>query len=146
TTLASLVAAELGDAPVVHMDDLYPGWDGLAEGISLLVKKVLRPASRGDRGWYARYDWLLQGYAETVIVPEHRYLVIEGVGSGCATARDYADVRIWLEASESVREARAKNRETGSFGTNWDRWARQEREMFDVEHPLDQAHLVLQTD
>ncbi len=146
TTLASLVAAELGDAPVVHMDDLYPGWDGLAEGISLLVKKVLRPASRGDRAWYARYDWLLQGYAETVIVPEHRYLVIEGVGSGCAAARDYADVRIWLEASESVREIRAKNRETGSFGANWDRWARQEREIFDVEHPLDQAHLVLQTD
>lgn len=146
TTLAQLVSMELDDAPIVHMDDLYPGWDGLIKGMSLLVHKVLRPASRGDRAWYARYDWVAEDYAETVIVPEHPYLIIEGVGSGCGGAREYADVRIWLDAAATVRRARAMNRDNGDFGPHWDQWARQEREIFDAEPLTDRAHLVIETD
>lgn len=146
TTLAALVSAELDDAPVVHMDDLYPGWDGLARGIALLTQKVLLPASRGDRAWYARYDWESEERAETVIVPHHRYLVVEGVGSGCGGARELTDVRVWLDASLPVRRARALHRDAGVFGPHWDRWARQERELFELEQPTDQAHLIIETD
>ncbi|WP_454229155.1 uridine kinase family protein [Propioniciclava flava] len=56
TTLASLVAARLG-APVVHMDDLYPGWDGLAAGVAYLVDAVLRPLAVGEPARYRAWDW-----------------------------------------------------------------------------------------
>ena len=51
TTLADAVATDL-DCPVVRVEDLYPGWDGLAEGVRLLVEQVLEPLCRGE---VARY-------------------------------------------------------------------------------------------
>lgn len=146
STLAALTAQQLDDAPVVHMDDLYPGWDGLAQGICVLVDKVLAPVSRGERGWYARYDWITADHAEVIIVPAHRYLVVEGVGASCGDARQYADVRIWMHAAEALRRQRTEARDVGSFGSNWEHWARQERVVFRADRPDEHAHLDIETD
>lgn len=145
TSLAALVVAVLGDASVVHMDDLYPGWDGLARAIPLLAEKVLAPVSCGERAWYPRYDWTTGAYAEAVIVPFHRYLLIEGVGASAGMAREYADVRVWLRAPESVRRDRAEHRDAGGFGSNWERWARQETELFSSDRTQEHAHLIVDT-
>ncbi len=42
STLGAAIGATLG-APVLHMDDIYPGWDGLAEAVPLLTTQVLEP-------------------------------------------------------------------------------------------------------
>ena len=46
TTLAHELAARL-DAPIVQLEQIYPGWDGLQAGIDLLVEAVLVPLSAG---------------------------------------------------------------------------------------------------
>ena len=43
STLAARLAAALGDPPLVHMDDLFPGWDGLAAAVPLLTEQVVAP-------------------------------------------------------------------------------------------------------
>src|SRR5512139_62479 len=56
TTLGDELGVALS-APVVHMDDIYRGWDGLAESVELVTHDVLEPLARGERAAYTRWDW-----------------------------------------------------------------------------------------
>jgi hypothetical protein len=49
STLADLLRADL-EAPVVSLEYLYGGWDGLERGVDLLVSEVLEPLSGGRAG------------------------------------------------------------------------------------------------
>ena len=77
TTLADAVAALRPGARVVHMDDLYDGWNGLPHLADQLTG-LLRPLADGEPGCYRRYDWFAGCYAETVDVPPGDLLVLEG--------------------------------------------------------------------
>lgn len=80
TTVGGAVAHLLGDAPVIHMDDLYDGWQGAEAGSRLLVRDILEPIRRGEQAAYHRFDWESGAYNQHVIeVPTHKFLVVEGV-------------------------------------------------------------------
>ncbi|WP_433609689.1 hypothetical protein [Prescottella agglutinans] len=115
STLADRVAAALDDAPVVRMDDLYPGWDGLAASVPLLVRYVLSPAERGRVPRYRRYDWHRGAYAEWRAVRRHRYLIVEGAGSTCGAARGRYAVRVFVDAAPAERMRRALRRDGDMF-------------------------------
>jgi pantothenate kinase-related protein Tda10 len=55
TTFAGRLSAAL-ECPVLHMDDMYPGWDGLAEAVPLLVAWILEPLAKGLPAKYRRFD------------------------------------------------------------------------------------------
>ena len=60
TTLAKGVADALeglGTVEVVHMDLIFPGWDGLAEGIEMLSRRVLAPLATGRPAHHPVWDW-----------------------------------------------------------------------------------------
>jgi len=101
TTLATALA-EMTHAPVVHMDDLYAGWDGLTDGIAQL-ETILLPLVEGSPGSYRRYDWHAREFAETVLVPPSPLLVIEGFGSGAATYDGFRTALAWVDAPEEER-------------------------------------------
>ena len=52
TTLATRLGILLR-LPVIHMDDFYPGWSGLAAGSDIIAASVLKTT---DPGYY-RWDW-----------------------------------------------------------------------------------------
>lgn len=144
TSLAALIAAELG-ADQLHLEDLYPGWDGLEAG-SRAVAEVL------GSGEYRRYDWNSHRFAEKRHLDPARPLVIEGCGA--VTSRNLRAVRefagqvtpkgtallwsVWLECAESVRKARALGRggDGAVFAPHWGRWAAQEAAHLGAERPL----------
>lgn len=135
TTLAEQIAAELtvddSAAQTLHLDLLYPGWDGLALG-SLAVATALR------EGGYHPYDWHEGRFAASwIALDPERPLVIEGCGAlteaNLAAARAWAsklgaaEVRaIWLECDETLRRERALARDGEMFAPHWDEWAAQE--------------------
>ena len=80
TTLAGAVAELAGDARLVHMDDLFEGWDGLPS-VDAQLDRLLRPLAEGRPGSFRRYDWDRARWAETVAVPPAPLVVLEGVGS-----------------------------------------------------------------
>ncbi|GAB2662515.1 AAA family ATPase [Prescottella soli] len=145
STLADRVAAALDDAPIVRMDDLYPGWDGLAASVPLLVRCVLSPARHGRIPRYRRYDWHRAAYAEWRAVRRHRYLIVEGAGSTCGTARGYFAVRVFVDAAPDERMRRALQRDGDMFRPHWDRWARQEAALFGPDRTRRAAHIVVMT-
>ena len=143
TTLAARVAAALA-APVVHMDDLYPGWDGLRAGTHRAQEWVVGPLAEGRPARYRRWDWAHDEYAEWVQLPASEVVVLEGCGSGALPAGRSASVLVWVEAEESVRRARGIARDPG-FAEFWDAWAAQERRLYDADRTWERADLFVDT-
>lgn len=143
TTLGDELGAAL-NAPVVHMDDIYRGWDGLAESVELVTHDVLEPLARGERAAYTRWDWTRDRLDAQVEVPPTPVLVLEGAGSSVRPAGDYVAVVVWVEADEPTRRERGISRDPG-FEPHWERWAAQERRVFASDGTRDRADVVVST-
>lgn len=145
TTLAADLSRALGGVPVVHMDDLYPGWDGLDAAAPLLVEWVLEPLSRRRPGRYRRWDWSRNAYAGWCDVPASDVLVVEGVGSGARACAPLLAALVWLEAPTEVRYRRGMDRDGGAYAPYWHRWAAQEDHHFTAEGTPGRADVRIST-
>ncbi len=144
STLAATAGARLA-APVVHLEDIYPGWDGLGEAVSLVTGQVLEPLSRGEDAAYQRWDWVENRWAATVMFPWAPLLILEGVGSSVRPAGDFAAVRVWVEAERDVRYRRGMARDGEGYRPFWERWARQEDALFTADGTRSRADVVVDT-
>jgi uridine kinase len=142
TSFAGLLAGELG-APVVSLEDLYGGWDGLERGIDLLVGEVLEPLATGRVARVPRYDWVTGTWAEPTPLTPPDVLIVEGVGAGARRAAAFESMVVWLEAPLSVRRKRALDRDGETFAPYWDMWAAQEDAMLAAERTPERADLVV---
>ena len=143
TTLARRVAEVLA-APTVHMDDLYPGWDGLRAGTHRADEWVVQPLREGRSVRYHRWDWEAGRYAEWVQLPPTDVVVLEGCGSGALPGGACASVLVWVEAEESVRYARGIARDPG-YADFWQHWATQERRLYEADRTWERADVVVDT-
>lgn len=121
-------------APLLRMDDLYPGWSGLAAAAAQLPEIVR------TRRWQ-RYDWATSSLAEWNELGDGD-LVVEGCGALSRAARELADFGVWVEHPPASRKQRALAREP-DFEAHWDDWARQEDVHIAREHPRELADLIV---
>ena len=142
TSLAAGLRAALG-APVVALEELYGGWDGLDRGIDLLVSEVLEPLSTGRAARVPRYDWAAAAWGTPWVLEPPGLLIVEGVGAGARRAAAYASVLVWMEAPESVRKKRALDRDGETFAPHWNAWAAREDAMLAREHTPDRADFLI---
>ncbi|WP_246142709.1 AAA family ATPase [Nocardioides rubriscoriae] len=144
TTLARAVAARTG-APVVHMDDLYDGWTGLAT-VTDQLGTLLGPLAVGRPGHYRRYDWHVGAFAETVEVAPPGpggLLVVEGVGSGLAAYAALQTVLAWVEVPRDLRLRRGLERDGEGVRAEWLAWQAAEDDHFNRDRTRQRADLVV---
>jgi uridine kinase len=144
STLAAGVEAELG-CPVVHMDDLFPGWDGLARAAELVTDQVFRPLASGSAAEYRKWDWDASEWGDRVTLPWTALLIVEGCAATVRPAGDFVAVRIWVEAALEVRMARGMERDGEAYRPHWERWAAQERALFAGDGTRGRADLIVRT-
>ncbi len=144
TTLAEAIRERL-DCPVIHMDDLFPGWNGLAPAAGLLADQVLRPLAAGEPAGYRRWDWIASAWAERIEVPPSPWLIVEGCASTVRPASSYIAVAVWVEAAQDVRMNRGIERDGETYRPHWERWAAQEQELFSTDRTRERADLVVRT-
>ena len=142
SALAATLRGELG-APVVALEDLYGGWDGLEHGIDLLVAEVLEPLSAGRAARVPRYDWVARAWGTPWVLEPPEVLIAEGVGAGARRAAAYASRLIWIEEPAPVRKRRALDRDGATYAPYWDMWAAQEDAMLAREHTPARADVVI---
>ncbi len=143
TTLAVAVAALTG-APVLRMDDLYPGWDGLFT-VDEHVLGILGLLDQDLPGTYRRYDWTAGGYAEQHTVVPVPLLVLEGVGAGKRAWSPWATATVWVETDDRTRLARGLARDGEEFRDRWLAWMLDEARLFADEGTRERADVVLGT-
>lgn len=151
--LAAAVRARGGGVVEVHLDQLYPGWDGLEGGVDRLTDGVLRPFAAGAGrlrldGW----DWTRDRDAAAqwlAVPPGPVVLVVEGVGAGARRCREAAGPLPWLllflHAPAGLRRARALARDGDAYAPHWTRWAAQEQRHLRRENTRARADLVWST-
>jgi uridine kinase len=141
TTLAAAIGDRAG-APVVHMDSLYDGWEGLPR-VSDQLDALLLPLAVDEAGHYLRYDWDLEQYVETVTVRPGPLLVLEGVGSGARAHAGLCTLLVWVEAPADLRLARGLERDGVLLEDRWRQWMHDETEHFGREDTRARADLLV---
>ncbi|WP_246818300.1 hypothetical protein [Corynebacterium sp. HMSC14H10] len=56
TTFSAKLHSILG-WPVIHLEDVYPGWSGLQKASAEVAETILNPALPADKRGYRRWDW-----------------------------------------------------------------------------------------
>jgi uridine kinase len=148
STLADAVQSQLfreGDSlpRVVHMDDLYLGWDGLQAGVDYLMRFVLGPVSRNKLADWQEYDWALGERNRWREFSGGTPLIIEGCGALSAAAAELANLRVWFDVPEPVRRDRWIQREGHRFDDKWAVWAAQELDFYAREKSAELADFVV---
>ncbi|MCL3818160.1 4-amino-4-deoxy-L-arabinose transferase [Aeromicrobium wangtongii] len=136
--------AEAAGARVLHLEDVYPGWDGLAAAPPLIAG-VLETVAADGIGTVPRWDWEHHRPGRLLRVLPTRLLILDGVGSGAAIIRPYLSLLIWVDAPTAVRKERALARDGGTYAPFWDMWAAQEAEHFTQEATRQHADVVVTT-
>lgn len=142
TTLAAALARLEPRSRVIHMDDLYDGWDGLPR-LTDQLEPLLRPLAIGAAGSYRRYDWVAGRYAETVTVEPVPLLVLEGVGSGSRPHADLTTVLAWVWAPTDLRLRRGLERDGSALAGRWRQWMLDEDALFVRERTPARADLFV---
>ena len=146
TTLAVELAALLREHHTVslfHLEDIYPGWDGLDAGMHRYVAAVLEPLAAGRSAEWRAWDWEANDDGPVQRTEPADVVIVEGVGAACRAALGYLDVSIWVEATEDVRRTTALNRDGDTYTPFWERWAAQEQAWLSRDRPQLTADLVV---
>jgi uridine kinase len=130
------------DVRLVHMDDLYAGWSGLAT-VGDQLETLLQPLAAGEPGSYRRFDWHGNAYAETVTVPPSGLLVLEGVGSGSRASADLCTLLVWVAAPSDLRLDRGIERDGELLREQWLRWREDEEAHFQRDGTLRRADVLV---
>lgn len=128
-----------GRVQLVALDSLYPGWDGLADGVEAARDLILRPHARGLLGVWERWDWESSARAEAHAVDPSLPLIVEGSGLLTAETARLGDVRVWLESPAQSRMRRALERDGDTYRPHWTRWAEQEERHLARDEPTRHA-------
>lgn len=121
---------------VIHMDDLYPGWEGLAAGSLYMVEQILKPLRLTGKAQWQRWDWANNKRGGTDTGNGWRefdgqnLLIVEGCGAITTQSAELADLSIWIEADRLTRKERFEARDRGVFSNLWNSWSAQEDEFF----------------
>jgi len=146
TTLALELAALLRrhrSVGVFHLEDIYPGWNGLDAGRRRYRETVLEPLSRGLSADWTAWNWTADDDGERRVTEPAEVVILEGVGAADAAARRLLDAVIWIEADAGQRRTRAIARDGDGYEPYWDTWAGQEEEWLAADDVAGAADIVV---
>ena len=121
STLAAALARLVNGWQVLHLDDWYPGWDGLEAGADI-ARRIAADLRGGRASSYEAWDWENGTTGATIRVP-----LVPTIIEGCGAIEAEADLVIWIaDPGEEERRNRALARDGQTYAPHWQRWARQD--------------------
>lgn len=121
STLAAALARLVNGWQVLHLDDWYPGWDGLAAGADI-ARRIAADLRGGRASSYEAWDWENGTTGATTLVP-----LVPTIIEGCGAIEAEADLAVWIaDPGEDERRARALARDGQIYVPHWQRWADQD--------------------
>ena len=121
STLAAALARLVNGWQVLHLDDWYPGWDGLEAGAEI-ARRIAADLRGGCTSSYEAWDWENGATGATIPVPLAPTII-----EGCGAIEAEADLVIWIaDPGEDERRHRALARDGQTYAPHWQRWADQD--------------------
>jgi uridine kinase len=126
TTLAAVLFAELKlkhSVDVIHMDDLYDGWDN-ALGVKLTqTLEIIVKAHQLNKTFEIDiYNWGSMKFDSTQKIEPVEILILEGVGAGQKVVRQAGATLYWLDIDPEVGIARVLKRDGNQIAAHMKQW------------------------
>ena len=149
STLAGEIArafARTYDTEVIHLDELYNGWDdALSEELFKQIAQLIAAQRAGKATDLAIYDWSAAAFSGSREVKAVQLLIIEGVGSSNLLMHSNLTTSIWLDIEQSVGLARVLERDGDEIRGEMVKWQKMEREYFTRDLTRERADFILST-
>lgn len=121
STLAAALTRLVNGWQVLHLDDWYPGWDGLEAGADI-ARRIAADLRAGRASSYEAWDWENDTTGATIRVPLAPTII-----EGCGAIEAEADLSVWIaDPGEEERRTRALARDGQTYAPHWRRWAEQD--------------------
>lgn len=136
TELAMRLEQELENAVVIHMDDLYEGWNKALDPVLFERIRcwVITPLQNGLSVKHPVFDWSTNKYGSWETKPQSKVVILEGVGSGNADIRNYVSLAIWIEADSELLLDRVVERDGEIVRNEMLIWKSKEEAYFDLHN------------
>ena len=149
STLAGEIARAFAgtyDIEVIHLDELYNGWDdALSEELFLRIAQLIAAQQAGKATDLAIYDWLAAAFSGSREVKAVQLLIIEGVGSSNQLLHADLTTSIWLDIDQSIGLARVLERDGDEIQDEMVKWQKMESEYFARDLTRERADFILST-
>ncbi len=126
TTFAAQLEAELlvnGTVRVIHMDDLYNGWDNaLSNPLSEILDRISTAHIAGREFVIKIFNWHIMQFDREEIVTPTEYLIIEGVGAAQQIVRETGATTYWLDIEPEVGLQRVLARDGAHIEVQMRQW------------------------
>ena len=126
TTFAAKLEAELSvhsTVKVIHMDDLYNGWDNaLSNPLSEILDRISTAHIAGREFVIKIFNWHIMQFDREEIVTPTDYLIIEGVGAAQQIVRETGATTYWLDIEPEVGLQRVLDRDGAHFEVQMRQW------------------------
>ena len=134
------------DIEVIHLDELYNGWDNaLSEELFLRIAQLIAAQRAGKATDLAIYDWSAAAFSGSREVKAVQLLIIEGVGSSSHLLHANLTTSIWLDIEQSVGLARVLERDGDEIRGEMVKWQKMESEYFARDLTRERADFILST-
>ncbi|MDQ8703360.1 hypothetical protein RCO28_12805 [Streptomyces sp. LHD-70] len=129
STFAGRLAAALGGAPVLALDDVRSHTE-LFDWTDRFRRQVLDPLSDGRTARVPAYDWNTRRFDAEMRLPAAPVVLIEGVGAGRRELRPWLAWLCWMDLTHGEAWARGRGRDGSAQREFWDGWEQAEHRHF----------------
>ena len=132
TTLAKSLSGLLENCPIIHMDEIYEGWENALSPKTFkdLVEWIINPLLENKSIEYIKYDRNLEQRIEKVVINNSKIIIIEGVGSSSFEISKHASLKLWIEVNKETGINRVLTRDGLQIQEQMKTWQSQESKFF----------------
>lgn len=149
TTLAHeifLAVSPMMSVSVIHMDDLYDGWDNALGADLTKVLLYLTDQHREIRPTnISRYNWITSSFEDSEEIAPSDLMILEGVGSGDKAIQDDLAALIWIDIDPEIGVKRVIDRDGTQVSDEMRKWLGTQQEYFSQHSTREKADFILTT-
>lgn len=149
TTLAQTISLALSlhmSTTVIHMDELYPGWEKalgveLTETLTWLTQshKAKKPLK------YSSFNWAINQFNASHVVDSTQLLILEGVGSAQRPIEGSLVTSIWLDLDPQIGFQRVIERDGAIITAEMTKWLAMQEQHFAADQTKERCEFLLST-
>ena len=126
TTFAAMLEADLsvkGTVKVIHMDDLYNGWENaLSNPLSEILDRISTAHLAGREFAIKIFNWHTMQFDREEKVTPTEHLIIEGVGAAQQIVRETGATTYWLDIEPEIGLQRVLDRDGAHIEHQMRQW------------------------
>jgi uridine kinase len=145
TTFANSLASHLPQSQVVHLDEIYNGWeDALTDSLAANLKSwIVDPFKNETQIKYPVFNWHSYRYQDEKTIASKTSVILEGVGAGNDQVLRDLDFLIWVEADLSIGFERVRKRDGEAVAQQLIAWREKELEWFSQHQTKAKSQLMV---